>query len=127
MLDLFLSVALDAFKECLKTLLVPLAKLIHFAEKCLPEALLHNLSFIHLLLSDHVLHRVRLVIVLHREEDFLLLAHLNQSFAIALLQEEVLGYLLFIEDELLFLLHFELFNQLKCRSFIVSHILVPGV
>ena len=96
MLDLFLSVALDAFQECLQTLLVPLSELVHFAQKCLPEAFLHDLSLIHFLLPDHVFHRVRLVIVLHREEDLLLLAHLNQSFTIALLQEEVLGYLLFI-------------------------------
>ena len=127
MLDLFLSVALDAFQECLQALLVPLSELVHFAQKCFSETFLHDLSLIHFLLPDHVFHRVRLVIILHREEDFLLLAHLNQSFAIALLQKEVLGYLLFIEDELLFLLHFELLNQLKCRSFIVSHILVPGV
>ena len=106
---------------------MPLAKLVHLAQKCFPETFLHYLSLIHLLLSDHVFHRVCLVIILHREEDFLLLAHLYQSFAIALLQEEVLGNLLFIEDKLLFLLHFELLNQLKCRSFIVSHILVPGV
>lgn len=107
--------------------MVPLAKLIHFTQKCFSETFLHDLCLIHLLLSDHVFHRVRLVIILHREEYFLLLAHLDQSFAIALLQEEVLCNLLFIKDKFLFLLNFELFNQLKCCSFIVSHILVPGV
>ena len=106
---------------------MPLAKLVHFAQKCFSETFLHDLSLIHFLLPDHVFHRVGLVIVLDREEDFLLLAHLNQSFAVALLQQEVLGDLLFVEDELLFLLHFELLDQLKCGSFIVSHILVPGV
>lgn len=125
MLDLLLSVALDPLKQCLEALLVLLSQFLHLSYEGHLEILVHDLCFKLFLLFDHIPHRVRFVIVLHREEYFLLLAHLNQILTVALLEQERFRNFLFMQDQLLLLFHLELLNQLKSRSLIVSHILVP--
>ena len=110
MLDLLFSISLDTLKEGLKALLLLLPQLFHFLHQGKLEILVLYLSLIHLLLLDHHSHRLCLVIVLDSEIDLLLLSHLDKVLASALLHDEVFGHLLFVKDELLLLLHFQLFN-----------------
>ena len=110
MLDLLLSVALDPLQQCLEALLVLLSQLLHLSNKGHLEILVHDFCLKLFLLFDHIPHRVRFVIVLHREEYFLLLAHLNQILTVALFEQERLRHFLFMQHELLLLLHLELLN-----------------
>jgi len=80
MLDLLFTVSLDALEKCLQTLLVLLAEFFHLAHQVDLKVLFHDLGLELLLLTDHVLHRIGFVVVLDREKDLFLLAHLDQIF-----------------------------------------------
>ena len=68
-----------------------------------------------------------LVVVFDGEVDLLLLSHLDKVLASALFHDEVFRNLLLMKNELLFLLHLQLLNQLKRCALIVAHVLVPGI
>lgn len=125
MFDLLFSVALDALEQGLQTELVLLPQFLHLSDQCDLQVLLHHLCFVLLTLADHILDSIGLVVVLDREEDLFLLAHLDEVLRIALLNQERLCHLLLIEDQLLLLLHLQLLNQFKSSGLVVSHVLVP--
>jgi len=127
MLDLLLTIALDTFQQGLQALLMLLTQLLHLAHKCLLKILVHHVRFMHLLILDHVSHSVRLIIVFNREEYFLLFAHFDQIFAVALLYEESFGHLLFMKHKLLLLLDLELLNKLKSSGLVLAHVLIPSI
>ena len=127
MLDLLFTVSLNSLEKRLKTLLVLLSELLHLPDQSHLQILVHNFGFILLLLFDHVSHSVRFIVVLDREENFLLLAHLDQILAVALLEQESLSNLLFMEHKLLLLLDLELLDQFESRRLVVAHVLVPRV
>ena len=104
-----------------------LSEFFHFTNQGHLEVLVHDFSLVLLLLFNHVAHSVCLVIVLHTKEDLLLLAHLDKILAIALFQQECLGDFLLMQYKLLLLFDFKLLNELKGRSLVVAHVLVPSV
>ncbi len=127
MLNLFFTISLDAFQKSLQRLLVLLSEFFHLTHQGHLQIFIHYISLVRLLLLYHRAHRIRFVVILHAEENLFLLAHLNQTFAITLFQQELFGYLLFMKNKLLFLFDLKLLDQFKSRSFIVSHILVPSL
>ena len=103
-----------------------LLELLHLANKGLLQILVHNLRLMHLLLFNHIAHSVSTVVVLHGEENLLLLPHLNQTLAIALSHKECFRDLLLMQSKFLLLLNLKLLNQFKSGGLIVTHVLVPG-
>lgn len=127
MLDLFFSVPLNALEEGLEALLLLLSQLLHLLEEGQLEVLVLDLCLVHLLLLDHHPHRLCLVVVFDGKVDLLLLSHLDKVLASALFHDEVFRDLLLMKNELLFLLHLQLLDQLKRCALIVAHVLVPGI
>lgn len=105
---------------------MPLTELLHLTHERLLEVIVHHVRLMHLLGLDHISHGVGAVVVFDREENLLLLPHLDQIFAITLLDQESFCDLLLVQSQLLFLLNLELLNQLKCSGLIVTHVLIPG-
>ncbi len=96
--DLFFTISLDALQKSLQRLLMLLPQFFHFSHQCHLQIFIHYICLIGFLLLYHRTHSIRLIVILHTEEDLFLLAHLNQTLAIALFQQELLGDLFFMQD-----------------------------
>ena len=118
---------MDSFEKGLQALLLFNSQFFHLFHKTDLKVLLTDFSFSVSLLLDHSAHSLGLVIILYREVDLLLLAHLNERFAVTLFSHELSSDFLLVEEQLLLLLVLELLNQFKCSSFVISHILVPSL
>jgi hypothetical protein len=127
MFDLLFSVSLYALEKGLQALLLLVSELLHLLENRKLQVTVLDLGLVHLLLLDHHPHRLCLVVVFDGEVDLLLLPHLNKVLTGALFHDEVFGYFLLVQDELLFLLDLKLLDKLKRCALIVAHILVPCI